>query len=104
MDLVLQIFLVSTGGDGPYDGLLLSGNTLYGTTAFGDGTVFAINTDGSGFTNLYFLGEPNAYLISSGNSLYGTTVIGTIFSLNTNGLDFSNLYTFTAVSDFTNSD
>src|SRR2546430_5665915 len=32
-------------------GLILSGNTLYGTEDAG--TVFALNTDGSGFTNLH---------------------------------------------------
>jgi len=34
-----------------------SGNTLYGTAAIagisGNGTVFALKTDGTGFTNLY---------------------------------------------------
>ena len=38
-------------------GLILSGNTLYGTASdggsSGNGTVFAVNTDGTGFTNLY---------------------------------------------------
>jgi hypothetical protein len=36
--------------------LVLSGNVLYGTAAagsYGGGTIFAINTDGTGFTNLY---------------------------------------------------
>src|SRR6266853_1211137 len=48
-----------SGSDGanPYAGLISSGNTLYGTAAFGgssdNGTVFAVNTDGSGFTTLY---------------------------------------------------
>ena len=48
-----------TGFDGaePHAGLILSGNTLYGTAQFGGsssrGTVFAVNTDGTGFTNLY---------------------------------------------------
>src|ERR1700683_3623671 len=45
------------GGSQPNAGLILSGNTLYGTTfqggSSGFGTVFAVNTDGSGFTNLY---------------------------------------------------
>ena len=48
-------FTSSDGAD-PYAGLILSGNTLYGTTSggsWGDGTVFAINTDGIGFTNLH---------------------------------------------------
>jgi hypothetical protein len=55
--------------------------------------VFAINTDGRGFTNLYsFTGgndgaNPMASLISSGSSLYGTsssyssTKLGAVFSV-----------------------
>ena len=38
---------------GSPNSLILSGNTLYGTTAgggFGRGTVFAVNTNGTGFT------------------------------------------------------
>ena len=38
-------------------GLILSGNTLYGTAWMAavraSGTVFAVNTDGTGFTNLH---------------------------------------------------
>ena len=46
----------------PYAGLTLSGKTLYGTTYalppdhsidLGNGTVFAVNTDGTGFTTLH---------------------------------------------------
>jgi uncharacterized repeat protein (TIGR03803 family) len=60
---------------------------------WGNGTVFAVNTDGSGFTNLYsFTGgsdgaNPIAGLILSSNTLYGTTQLGggsgngTVFSL-----------------------
>jgi len=48
-----------TNRDGafPYAGLILSGNTLYGTAYIGgsanNGTVFRVNTDGSSFTNLH---------------------------------------------------
>ena len=56
-----------TNSDGayPHAGLILSGNTLYGTAygggSSGNGTVFAVNTDGTGFTNLYsFTGGPTA--------------------------------------------
>lgn len=54
---------IGIDGHYPLDALVLSGNTLYGTTydggtnfddhGAGFGTVFAINTDGTGFTNLY---------------------------------------------------
>jgi uncharacterized repeat protein (TIGR03803 family) len=103
-------------------GLIVSGNTLYGTTAFGgssaSGTVFKLNTDGSGFTNLYSfstaLGSgtldgtnsdgdgPAAGLVLSGNTLYGDAFgggefgHGTIFSLTTNGTEFTVLHAFNA--------
>jgi uncharacterized repeat protein (TIGR03803 family) len=104
--------------DGSYpedtSSLILSGNTLYGTTYYGgtngDGSVFAINTDGTGFTNLYsfdyFDGDnPASGLILSGNTLYGTTwdggfdYGGTVFAINTDGTGFTNLYNFTGGYD-----
>jgi uncharacterized repeat protein (TIGR03803 family) len=113
----------STNSDGayPWGGLLLSGNTLYGTATEGGsagyGTVFALNTDGTGFTTLYSFtgasgeGTPAAPLILSGNTLYGTsqgvgTTSGTVFAVNTNGTGFTNLHVFTALSGAksTNSD
>jgi uncharacterized repeat protein (TIGR03803 family) len=101
----------NTNSDGanPEGGLVLSGNTLYGTArelgAFGPGTVFAINTDGTGFTNLHNFNitdgqEPEGDLILSGNTLYGTTyrggsfTRGTVFKLNTDGTSFTNLHNF----------
>src|SRR6266516_1205411 len=46
----------NSDGAGPR-GLILSGNTLYGTAGSGgpadNGTVFKVNTDGTGFTNLH---------------------------------------------------
>ena len=105
-------------------GLILSGNTLYGTTIAGGssdiGTVFAINTNGTGFTNLHsFSAGPNigngyytnsdganpwAGLVVSGNTLYGTAVaggssgLGTVFAINTDGTGFATLHSFTATS------
>jgi uncharacterized repeat protein (TIGR03803 family) len=117
-----------SNGDGafPHDALILSGNTLYGTAdnggRYGYGTLFAINTDGTGFTNLYSFtavsgangdnrygtNSDGAYplggVILSGNTLYGTTSAGgpygqgTVFAVNTNGMGFSNLHSFTAAS------
>jgi uncharacterized repeat protein (TIGR03803 family) len=103
-------------GSGPFAGLLLSGNRLYGTTTSGGGTnsvgvVFAINPDGTGFTNLHSFvgfngGWPQGGLICSGNTLYGTTKqgggiggAGTVFSLRTDGTEFRSLYTFTGGAD-----
>jgi uncharacterized repeat protein (TIGR03803 family) len=104
---------VGTNSDGanPYAGLTAAGNrqTRYGTTSQGGsagyGTVFAINADGTGFTNLHsFTGSdganPWAGLISSGNRLYGTTYSGgscsngTVFAINTDGTGFTVLHSF----------
>src|SRR5262249_2461509 len=73
----------NTDGYFPMAGLALSGDTLYGTAYAGgiwhNGTVFAVNTDGTGFTTLngFTLGNTNAgfprgRLILSGDTLYGT--------------------------------
>src|SRR6185312_11170944 len=90
-------------------GLVLSNNVLYGTTQFGGvtgyGTIFKINTDGSGFSTLHFftngLGGGTLYggLTLAGGALYGTTYTGgtnsgTIFMLNTDGTGFTNLHNF----------
>jgi uncharacterized repeat protein (TIGR03803 family) len=105
----------STNSDGarPYTGLILSGNTLYGTAEYGGssgyGTVFAVHTNGTGFTNLHSFNysdgaNPYAGLILSGNTLYGTasgggsSSYGTVFAVHTNGTGFTNLHSFTAVS------
>src|SRR5688500_14557006 len=46
------------GGGVPQTGLMISGNTLYGTTGSGgpsaQGTVFRLNTDGTGFATLHY--------------------------------------------------
>src|SRR5882724_5891476 len=108
-------FTGGNDGSAPYAGLILSSNTLYGTAAFGgssgNGTVFGVNTDGSGFTNLYSFtggndgGAPSASLILSSNTLYGTASgggssgNGTVFAVNTDGSGFTNLYGFTGGND-----
>src|SRR5580658_4673219 len=44
-------------GGNPYATMVISGNTLYGTTAGGGtnglGTIFKINANGTGFTNIF---------------------------------------------------
>ncbi len=118
-------FTDGTGGDEPYSALVLSGNTLYGTAeiggASGDGAVFAVHTDGTGFTNLYSFTETNgsaglnsdganpyAGLILSGNTLYGSAYYGgssgqgTVFAVNTDGTGFTNLHSFRDGSDGAN--
>ena len=118
-----------TNGDGakPYGGLILSGNTLYGTTAYGgsssNGTVFAVSIDGTGFTNLHNFtpspystnsdgASPFAGLVLLHNMLYGTAERGgssgngTVFGVSTDSAVFTTLHSFTAIdpSFGTNSD
>ena len=101
----LHSFNYSAGAE-PVAGLILSGNTMYGTAydgGTGNGTVFAVNINGTGFTNLHTFtatrtnssgvytnsdgAYPQAGLILSGNTLYGTASVGgdwgvgTVFSL-----------------------
>jgi uncharacterized repeat protein (TIGR03803 family) len=105
-----SIFLfANSDGVNPQAGLILSGNTLYGTAyggGSGYGTVFAVSTDGTGFTNLHSFNysdgaNPQAGLILSGNTLYGTAYgggdfgYGTVFAVNTDGTGFTNLHSFT---------
>src|SRR6266850_1525513 len=96
----------NSDGANPIASLILSGNILYGTASgggsSGDGAVFSVSTDGTGFANLYSFttvsgifpsitnsdgANPNSGLILSGNTLYGTARIGgssgcgTVFSL-----------------------
>jgi uncharacterized repeat protein (TIGR03803 family) len=102
-----------SGGDNP-DGadpraaLVLSGGTFYGTTRYGGtggyGTIFKLNSDGTGFTNIYSFPSTNpatpiAALVVSGSTLYGTTPqggagFGSVFRINTNGTGYTNIYSF----------
>lgn len=99
-----------SSGENPIARLVLSGNTLYGTTQYGGtsncGTIFMVNTDGTGFTILRdFAGSDGAYpstpLTLSGTTLYGTTCNGgvsnngTIFKINCDGSGFVVLKGFT---------
>ncbi len=118
-----------TGADGikPHSGLTISGSTLYGTTfsggllgagtagGEGNGTVFKIGVDGSGFTNLHLFARgsgswPNMYnsdgvspsgrLVLSGQRLFGVAEYGgefgagVLFAVNTDGTGFTNLHSF----------
>jgi uncharacterized repeat protein (TIGR03803 family) len=116
----LHTFTGGSDGSGPIGGVILSGNTLYGTAQTGGGSsygaVFKVNTDGTGFRLLesfngaYDAAYPN-FLLLSGNTLYGAsggsgTSSGTLFAVNTNGTGYTNLHTFTTISapHYTNSD
>ena len=106
-------------------GLILSGNTLYGTESgsygwgvdcsYFYGSVFRVNTDGTGFTNLYN-GDAGSVcndegkvdfsrLILSGTTLYVAVslnapvgphyyISGEVFAVNTDGTGGTNLHSF----------
>ena len=100
-----------TNGSYPMGTLLLKGKTLYGVTVNGGaqdwGTLFKINTDGTGFAILHsFLGgegdghAPIGGLVAKGQNLYGMTDwggvnnSGTIYTIKTNGTGFRLLHSF----------
>src|SRR6267378_408123 len=98
------------------NGVIVSGNTLYGTTQYGNdsgpaprGSIFRIDMDGSNYRVLKSfstneVGWPKAGLLLIGETLYGTASAGeaqrpgTVFKINTNGSGFMVLYNFTALS------
>ncbi|MGD1149422.1 MAG: choice-of-anchor tandem repeat GloVer-containing protein [Thermoanaerobaculaceae bacterium] len=103
-----------SGGLYPEAGLVLDGaGVLYGTTygggaPAGGGTVFRVNTDGTGFSVLHSFGSaangnanPTAGLVLDGaGNLYGTTYLGgssnqgAVFTIRTDGGGFSLLHSF----------
>ena len=119
-----NLYNFSGGGDGGnvLGGLVLASNVLYGTTrnggSSGSGTIFAIHTDGTGFTNLYSFTPtptsppytniegafPSGTLVLVDKTLYGTAEFGgssgngTVFAISTDGMGFVLLHGFTADS------
>ena len=110
--LVLHAFAggAADGAD-PGGSLIVSGTTLYGLSMNGgdndEGTVFKIQTDGSGFALLHeFAGGaadgayPRGSLIISGTTLYGMTAegggsdVGTVFKIGVAGTGFALLHAF----------
>jgi uncharacterized repeat protein (TIGR03803 family) len=101
--------------DDPFAGLAISGNALYGTTAFGgsgnEGVVFQLQKGGTGFATLYAFdggldgASPYGGLLLSNNVLYGTASgggvgqQGTVFKLNDNGGGFSIIYGFNSTTE-----
>lgn len=98
-------------GEHPNGSLLLSGSTLFGMTAGGGdglyGTVFKLQTDGSGYALLYeFAGGavdgkyPKGDLVLCDSTLFGMTLSGgnkdsgTIFRIGTDGAGYTILHEF----------
>jgi uncharacterized repeat protein (TIGR03803 family) len=95
---------------GPAGGLAQLGNVLYGTTVAGGqsnrGTIFKVNTDGTGYGILHHFGggadgqQPSAGLVLSGSTLFGTTRFGgppgngTVFKIQTDGTGYALLKSF----------
>src|SRR5580692_10803631 len=113
---LLHDFTNSPDGANPFGGLALAGGTLYGTTVHGGtnsgGTVFAMNTDGSGYRILHlFTGPPDgstpqAGLVLAGGTLYsaasgGTNDYGYLFSVGTSGGGYNEFYSFNVYSNGT---
>jgi uncharacterized repeat protein (TIGR03803 family) len=113
----LHSFVAATDGAAPQAGLIQgTDGRLYGTAsvggANGNGTIFAINTDGTSFTTLYSFvaatdgATPQAGLIQGGDGrLYGTASaggaggFGTVFAIDPDGTNFTALYSFTNGND-----
>ncbi len=107
-------------GMNPSGSLILgTDGALYGTTEFGgddaEGTVFAVNPDGTGFRVVHGFAEegenpesggeyPRAAVLEVGGALYGTTYaggdssVGTVFKVNKDGTGFVILHQFAGES------
>lgn len=97
-------------GEAPNGTLCLVGGTLYGTTVDGgtngQGVVYKINTDGTGFAILHSFGAnpndgnyPYGGLVTDGATLYGLTsssgnALGTIFSIDVTGANYHVMHIF----------
>jgi uncharacterized repeat protein (TIGR03803 family) len=122
--MTLHNFTNAPDGANPRGGLVLAGNTLYGTTFSGGarhfGTIFSVQTDGTGYTNLFsFSGTngsgPIGVLVVNGSTLSGVTANGgphsdgVVFTINTDGTGFLLRHAFSATpsdgnGNFTNFD
>jgi len=110
---LLSSFQGGTDGSAPQASLIqgtdgrLYGTTFAGGNVNGNGTLFAVNPDGTGFTTLYRFTNGNDGANPTGNliqgtdgRLYGTAQnggangAGTVFALNPAGTGFTTLHSF----------
>ncbi len=113
---VLHHFDRYSSGRTPHGGVTLNGGALYGTTLYGqgysgNGNIYKINTDGSGFTQIQsfpFPGSDDKYprsdVVISGNTVYATAaaggpgvydVFGAVVKVNTDGTGSAVIHEFT---------
>ena len=103
--------VITNLGGTSYSGVTLAGTTLYGTTYYGGdgfGTVYKVNTDGTGLEVLHSFSvsnQPYAGVVISGGTIYGTTLgslaggdaihgYGCVFRISTNGSGYEVLKSF----------
>ena len=115
---LLFSFSGSNPRENPSGSLIYDGNFLYGITRGGnygdinvDGTIFKIQTDGTGYTTIFNFSRnttgafPIGSLFFDGTFLYGMTSqggpsdLGTIFKIGTDGSNYSKLMDFTGISN-----
>ena len=108
-----QTFRKQVNGATPIGGLLIDGDTMYGTTEgggdHGSGVLYKLSTDGSGFQVLHQFagyqgqqtsGPQGELLLGQDGFIYGTQYgggkydQGTIFRISKTGSDFAVLYDF----------
>jgi uncharacterized repeat protein (TIGR03803 family) len=96
---VLHSFPCGNVGIYPDPVLILDGTTLYGTTQGGDpyggqGVLFKINTDGSGFSVLHTVNGNGTNLLMKGSTIYAGSD-GVLFEIGTDGNGYKVLHMFT---------
>ncbi len=105
-------------GSSPFGSLTLLNNKMYGMAYYGgannDGCIFSINTNGTGFKDIFDFNWtdgalPSGNLILSGRVLYGMTWggniygdAGVVFSIDTDGSRYNILHNFKGGSDGNN--
>jgi uncharacterized repeat protein (TIGR03803 family) len=105
---------------GEYPGLVVDGSTIYGVTDEGgqnnNGTLYQINTNGSGFQVNYSFpsgsaNQPNGEILLNGSTLIGTTGeqtgssgSGTLYSISTNGSNYTLINQFSGNAPLSGAD